>query len=65
MTRRRIVGLVAAGVAAAGVGAIVVADGNGNGDGDAGPSATDRWSSLRPALLSRTEVAAARVGRFV
>ena len=28
-------------------------------------AASDRWTALRPALLSRTEVAAARVGRFV
>ena len=28
-------------------------------------SATGEWKALRPALLSRTEVAAARVGRFV
>jgi N-acetylneuraminic acid mutarotase len=29
------------------------------------PAATGRWTALRPALLARTEVGAARIGRFV
>ena len=36
------------------------------GDGDEpAASATGRWTAMRPSLLARTEVAAARVGRFV
>ena len=34
------------------------------GDGEA-PAATTKWRALSPATLERTEVAAARVGRFV
>jgi N-acetylneuraminic acid mutarotase len=30
-----------------------------------GPAATTEWKALQPALLERTEVAAARIGRFV
>jgi non-specific serine/threonine protein kinase len=47
--------------------ALVVSDGNGNGAAGetAGSSASDQWTALQPAQLSRTEVAAARVGRFI
>ena len=38
--------------------------GAGCGSG-AQPAAAPRWESLAPATLARTEVAAARVGRFV
>jgi Kelch motif len=33
--------------------------------GDSEPAAVAGWESLRPAMLERTEVAAARVGRFI
>jgi Kelch motif protein len=53
-------------LAGGGTAAAIVA---GYGDGDDRSSATNaaegRWVSLRPATLSRTEVAAARIGRFV
>ena len=45
--------------------AIVLADSDGGRDGEPAASATGRWTALRPSLLARTEVAAARVGRFV
>jgi hypothetical protein len=32
---------------------------------DAGAARADRWTALRPATLERSEVAAARIGRFV
>jgi N-acetylneuraminic acid mutarotase len=35
------------------------------GDGEPRASRADRWTALRPALLERTEVSAARVGRYV
>ena len=37
----------------------------GCGGDTASPAATGAWRSLAPATLERTEVAAARVGRFV
>ncbi len=64
MSRRTLVIAVVALVAFAGAAALVVADG-GDEDNSARRAASDRWTALRPALLSRTEVAAARVGRYV
>jgi N-acetylneuraminic acid mutarotase len=46
-------------LAAAGVAALIVLPADGSR-----PSRTDRWTALRPASIARTEVAAARVGRF-
>ena len=64
MSRRILAVLVAAGACAAVI--LVVASANGDGEGPpAAGSATDRWTALRPALLERTEVGAARIGRFV
>ena len=65
MTRRLLAALVTLAVAA-GVAAAVV--GTADGDDDDAPavgSATDRWTALRPASLERTEVGAARIGRFI
>ncbi|HEU0023551.1 MAG TPA: kelch repeat-containing protein [Thermoleophilaceae bacterium] len=53
-------GLIAASVAALGSAGVVIAAGL---DGDA--TRTDRWRPLQPAGLERTEVAAARIGRFI
>jgi Kelch motif len=64
VTRRLLAVLVAAGACAAVI--LVVATANGDGEGPpAEGSATDRWTALRPALLERTEVGAARIGRFI
>ena len=64
MSRRALVAAVAALLAVAGAAALLVTDGNGDDHG-AQAGARDRWTALHPAQLSRTEVAAARVGRFV
>jgi non-specific serine/threonine protein kinase len=64
MSRRALVAIVAAVLAAASGAALLVADGNGDDHG-AQAGASGRWTALQPALLSRTEVAAARVGRFI
>ena len=62
MTRPLTIAAVAAVAAAV---AIVVAGGD-DGDGsNVRGAATDRWTALSPALLARTEVGAARLGRFV
>ena len=45
--------------------AIVLANGDDDGGSAPAASATARWTALRPSLLSRTEVAAARIGRFI
>jgi N-acetylneuraminic acid mutarotase len=50
---------------AGGAAAIVLADSGGGQDGEPAASATGRWTAKRPSLLARTEVAVARVGRFV
>ena len=50
---------------AGGAAAIVLADSGGGRDGEPAASAAGRWTAKRPSLLARTEVAAARVGRFV
>jgi hypothetical protein len=63
MSRR--VGIVAAAALAAVAVALVALAVPGNGDEKARPALTRAWIGLRPALLARTEVAAARVGRFV
>lgn len=55
--------LVAAGVATLVAAAAVVALAAGGDGGDAARSGS--WTALRPAGLERTEVAAARVGRFI
>lgn len=67
MTRARLVAAVLVLCAAGAGAAIVLADGD-DGDGDRSQPATSaagRWTALRSSLLARTEVAAARVGRFV
>jgi N-acetylneuraminic acid mutarotase len=56
---RRAAGIVALVLAA---GAIAVAV---SGAGDGGEARVDRWVQLRSAVLARTEVAAARVGRSI
>ena len=63
MTRRLLAGFVAAVVCAAVILVVGASDGDGEGPPAEG-SATDRWTALRPALLERTEVGAARIGRF-
>ena len=45
--------------------AAVLAAGCGGGDGDRAAGSQEGWVTLAPSALSRTEVAAARVGRFV
>jgi N-acetylneuraminic acid mutarotase len=62
VSRLRIALLVACAAGAAV--ALIVTSANGGGE-DARPVATDRWTALRPAQLERTEVGAARIGRFV
>ena len=68
MSRGLLAALVALAVAA---GAIVLAtSGDGDGDSFEGPppsagSRTERWVALRGSELARTEVAAARIGRFI
>jgi N-acetylneuraminic acid mutarotase len=67
MSRRLVlVGLVAL---AAGAVLAVILSVSAGGDGDRGEPArgslSKSWTTLRPALLKRTEVAAARVGRFI
>ena len=65
MTRARLAAIVLVLCLAGGGAAIVLAD---EDDGDKrapAASAAGRWTPLRPSLLARTEVAAARVGRFV
>src|ERR687892_217752 len=58
---RRVAALL---VVMAAAGAVVLAAASGNGE--QGSSArSDRWIALRPSPFERTEVAAARVGRFV
>ena len=57
MTRAVAAAAVALVAAVAVVGIVLSADG-------AQPAGADRWTALRPASLERTEVAAARVGRF-
>jgi len=62
LARRGLLAAVVAGavaIAAAAPGAVPSA-----GPG-AGASRSDRWTGLRPSALERTEVAAARIGRFV
>jgi N-acetylneuraminic acid mutarotase len=54
------IALAVALVAAAVVAAVAFAGGSGSGSGS-----TTEWQALTPSPLSRTEVAAARVGRFV
>jgi hypothetical protein len=60
VSRAGVVAIVIA-LAAAGGAALVLAD----GEDPARRSAAGSWTVLRPALLSRTEVAAARVGRHI
>jgi N-acetylneuraminic acid mutarotase len=57
-------GLLAALVALLGAAGVVLALAEPDGDGPSS-SRFDRWTPLRPATLERTEVAAARIGRFV
>jgi len=59
---------IASGVAVLAVAAIVIAattSGGTNGDRDADAAGAERWRSLSPSPLERTEVAAARIGRHV
>jgi hypothetical protein len=60
--------IAAAVVLAAGAGVALAATSGDDPDEDpvpAGTAATDRWIALRGATLARTEVAAARIGRFI
>jgi N-acetylneuraminic acid mutarotase len=63
MSRR--VAIVAAAMLVAAAVALVTLAVPGNGDEKARPALTRAWISLRHATLERTEVAAARVGRFI
>lgn len=65
MTARR--SLVVGTAVLLGVGAFLIALGvsSGNGRKTATGSRTDAWTALHPAILERTEVAAARVDKFI
>jgi hypothetical protein len=65
MSRTGLVSAVVVFCVAGGAAAIVLADFDGERDSEPATSATGRWTAKRPSLLARTEVAAARVGRFV
>ena len=62
---RRASALALAGLAAAGGGALAIAAGSSEDRPPAAGSRTDRWVPVQPAGLERTEVAAARIGRYV
>src|SRR4051794_16222160 len=49
---------------AAATAALAVLTGCGDQDGGRGAARTAGWTPLRPATLERTEVAAARIGRY-
>ena len=65
MSRTGLVSAVVVLCVAGGGAAIVLADSDGGNDSEPATSAAGRWTAMRPSLLARTEVAAARVGRFV
>ena len=65
MSRAGLVSAVLVLCVAGGAAAIVLADSDGGRGSEPAASATGRWTAQRPSLLARTEVAAARVGRFV
>ncbi len=68
LVSRGLIAALVALLAAAGV-ALAVTAGDGDGEGGGPPpargAATGEWRPLAPATLQRTEVAAARIGRFV
>ena len=63
MSRRALA--VGAALALAAGGALIAIAVTSGDDGTAAPSSSLAWRALRPAPLERTEVAAARVGRFI